>query len=214
MGFGIIPPPVFSSEMFREFLETCPGIAHQPFLLFLGRIHEKKGVDLLIKAYADFVLPAHGKQMPKLVIAGPGLDTPFGKQIIHLAGTHPQLNGLVFFPGMLTGNAKWGALYGCGAFVLPSHQENFGVAVVEAMACKKAVLISDQINIWEEINNGGGGIVNPDTLEGTSASLKKWLNLPLTAQQQMGEQALITFKKHFHIRSAVASFLKAIEQGQ
>ena len=91
------------------------------------------------------------------MIAGPGLDTAFGREMRQLAESLcPQPSTLtpqpaVFFPDMLTGDAKWGALYGCEAFVLPSHQENFGIAVVEALACGKPVLISNQVNIWREI---------------------------------------------------------------
>lgn len=212
VGFGIVSPPEFSQEMYQSFLEKCPGIDHQPFLLFLGRIHEKKGVDLLIKAYADVAGQAvtQNRAVPKLVIAGPGLDTPFGKEMIHLSNLHPRLHGLVLSPGMLTGNAKWGALYSCDAFILPSHQENFGVAIVEAMACKKAVMISDQVNIWAEINEGGGAIVGADTLEATTASLVKWLKLSIAEQQNMGKKALATFQKQFNIHWAAKAFLKAI----
>jgi glycosyltransferase involved in cell wall biosynthesis len=60
-------------------------------------------------------------------------------------------SGTVFWPGMLSGDAKWGALYHATEFVLPSHQENVGIAVVESEACGMPMLISDQINIWREI---------------------------------------------------------------
>ena len=56
---------------------------------------------------------------------------------------------------MLTGNLKWGAFAAADAFMLPSHQENFGIAVVEALACGIPVLISNKINIWREIVDDG-----------------------------------------------------------
>ena len=52
---------------------------------------------------------------------------------------------------MIGGDLKWGALRACDAFVLPSHQENFGISVVEALAVGRPVLISNQVNIWPEI---------------------------------------------------------------
>ena len=69
---------------------------------------------------------------------------------------------------MLKGDLKWGAFYAAEAFVLPSHQENFGVAVVEALACELPVLISDKVNIWPDIAHDEAGIVNADTAEGNA----------------------------------------------
>lgn len=212
VGYGIAPPPKHNQDMYYAFIEKCKDVAFEPYLLFLSRIHEKKGVDLLIKAYASIAAKANSekKSVPKLVIAGPGLNTAFGKKMVNLCNSFDHLRDLVFFPGMLTGDVKWGALYNCEAFVLPSHQENFGIAVVEAMACKKAVLISDQINIMTEINNGGGAIVAADTLEGTTFLLQKWLNLSPAQQNAMNRQALSTFKKYFDAKSAATFFLNAI----
>ena len=76
------------------------------------------------------------------------------------------LSDRVHWPGMLKGDAKWGAFAVSDAFVLPSHQENFGIAVAEALACGRPVLISDQVNIAPEIEADGCGIVEHDTLEG------------------------------------------------
>ncbi len=68
---------------------------------------------------------------------------------------------------MLTGDLKWGAFRAAEAFVLPSHQENFGIAVVEALACGKPVLISDKVNIWREIVEDGAGLCRPRHPGGT-----------------------------------------------
>jgi len=69
---------------------------------------------------------------------------------------------------MLRGELKWGRL-SCerGSILLPSHQENFGIAVVEALACGVPVLISDKVNIWREVEADGAGIVGSDSVEGT-----------------------------------------------
>jgi hypothetical protein len=87
-----------------------------------------------------------------------------------------QHSACVHAVDMLSGAAKWGALYGCEAFVLPSHQENFGIAVVEALACGKPVLISDQVNIWREIVEDGAGLVEGDTEEGVEKLLRNFLS--------------------------------------
>jgi glycosyltransferase involved in cell wall biosynthesis len=136
---------------------------------------------------------------PDLVIAGPGWESRYGEEVRMLIdevnrsialtehrtlNTEPRFGetaprqhfARVHAVGMLSGAAKWGALYGCEAFVLPSHQENFGIAVVEALACGKPVLISDQVNIWREIVEDGAGLVEGDTEEGVEKLLKKFLS--------------------------------------
>ncbi|GAB2580915.1 hypothetical protein GCM10027190_32710 [Spirosoma areae] len=197
VGYGVNEPPPFSDSMREAFENKCPEIGDQPYMLFLSRIHYKKGVDLLIKAYELLLQSTSG--IPKLVIAGPGLDTPYGQTLLQQIATNSQLKDSVFFTGMLTGDAKWGAINGCEAFILPSHQENFGIAVVEAMSCGKPVLISNQVNIWSEIEAGGGGLIAGNSLEGITQLLKSWLNLSVSQQRLMGQKAKATFEKYFNI---------------
>lgn len=93
----------------------------------------------------------------ELVIAGPdqvGLQTKLQRQAEQLG-----VAARVHWPGLLTGDPKWGALRNCEAFVLPSRQENFGVVVAEALGCGRSVLISDQVNIWPEIEQERVGLV-------------------------------------------------------
>jgi glycosyltransferase involved in cell wall biosynthesis len=78
---------------------------------------------------------------------------------------------------MLDGEQKWGAI-GCSeVFVLPSHQENFGIVVAEALACRVPVLISNKINISREVQSEAAGFVETDTLAGTEALLQQWIGL-------------------------------------
>ena len=73
---------------------------------------------------------------------------------------------------MLKGDAKWGSLFASEAFVLPSHQENFGIAVAEALACGRPVLLADKVNIAEEIADDGAGLMELDTPDGTLRLLR------------------------------------------
>lgn len=203
-GLGIEPPPPYTPAMQNAFAQKL-GKQLPPYWLYISRIHEKKGVDLLIESY--LALQQSGAILPPLVIAGPGLDTPYGQQIKALAN-HPS----IYFPGMLTGDAKWGAFYGCETFILPSHQENFGIAVVEALACGKPVLISDQVNIWREIVEGGAGISEADTLEGTKNLLKKWTALSAAEKGEIANRTVPAFKKYFSLE-AVSQKLFAVLKG-
>lgn len=206
VGFGIQHPPLFEEVMRTEFYQTCPQIRDKPFILFLSRIHEKKGVDLLIEGYVHAMTP----ESPKLVIAGPGLDTPYGKKIQRMVADH-NLSDSIFFPGMLSGNTKWGAFYSCEAFVLPSHQENFGIAVVEALACSKPVLISNQVNIWKEIVAEGGGIVADNTPAGAKKLLTEWTAMPSDRKKGMIKSAREAFQKLYAINPAAVRLLEAFK---
>jgi hypothetical protein len=115
----------------------------------------------------------------------------------------------ITWTGMLQGDMKWGAFYASEAYVLSSHQENFGIAVAEALGCGVPVLISDKVNIWREIEADGAGIVNQDTLAGTKESLKHWLALDETARQQMGANAKRCFEERFTVEAMAKSLLAA-----
>jgi glycosyltransferase involved in cell wall biosynthesis len=107
---------------------------------------------------------------------------------------------------------KWGAFYSSEAYVLSSHQENFGIAVAEALGCGIPVLISDKVNIWREIEADGAGIVNPDTIAGTKESLKRWLALDENSCQQMGLNAKRCFEERFTVEVMANSMIIAIQK--
>ena len=154
VGLGLPVPPSFTSPMHDAFKEKCLGRDVENCLLFISRINSKKGVDLLVAAYNKYE-EQHGN-LPKLIIAGPDLESPFGKEVQELANRNKN----IIFTGMLDGEAKWGAFYSCSAMILPSHQENFGFVVVEALACGKPVLISNQVNIWKEVEAQQAGLIS------------------------------------------------------
>jgi glycosyltransferase involved in cell wall biosynthesis len=210
VGMGVEQPPVFTDKMRKAFLEKCPTVGERPYLLFLSRIHEKKGVDLLIKAYNEVfgAFKNSGSAYPALVIAGPDLESPYGQSIQKLA-SGSELSDSIYFPGMLSKDSKWGAFYGCEAFVLPSHQENFGIAVVEALACGKPVLISNQVNIWREIESSGGGVVADDSFAGTTQLLKSWKDLS-NKGKALGVDARLTFEKNFAIEPVALRMMNLI----
>jgi glycosyltransferase involved in cell wall biosynthesis len=112
---------------------------------------------------------------------------------------------------MIQGDAKWGALYGCEAFILPSHQENFGIAVVEAMACNKPVLISNKVNIWREIENANAGIVEEDTLDGANQLFYKWEQLSLNEQIEMGNNGFKVYRQEFSAKASSEKFVQVLK---
>lgn len=205
IGYGVPLPPSFKLAHQNSFQERCGALNGKPYFLFLSRIHPKKGVDILIKAYLR--LRKKYKDIPHLVIAGPGKETPYGKKLQTLGK-----GSSIHFPGMLRDSAKWGAFYGCEAFILTSHQENFGIALVEAMACEKPVLISDQVNIFREIKKGDAGIICTDTEEGVYEMLCRWISFSENEKAVMGTNSRTIYNKHYSIEEAASKMVKTFEK--
>lgn len=214
VGYGIQNPPTFESVKSDDFWRVIDLEPTEKYFLFLSRIHPKKGLDLLIESYSQILRHYSDTEIevPKLVIAGPGMDSDFGKELLTIVESQKDLDHHVIFPGMLSGKAKWQAFYEAEAFVLPSHQENFGIAVAEALACETPVLISDQINIWREIKSGSAGIIEPDDLEGTYNLFDKWLRLSDSEKQEMKRGAAETFNEKFKINSVIQTMVNAIKE--
>ena len=112
---------------------------------------------------------------------------------------------------MLTGNRKWGAFSAADAFILPSHQENFGIAVVEALACGTPVLISNKVNIWREIAADEAGYVENDDLAGTTRLIERWLGTAPDVRAAMKGNARECFARRFEINRATDSLLEVLE---
>lgn len=207
-GFGIdavpadIDPPA-AAEAFRA---AFPLVKGKRILLFLSRIHEKKGCDLLIDAFAAIAVR---DSTLCLVIAGPG-EAALLERLQRLAQAR-GLAGRIVWAGMLGGALKWGALRAAEALVLPSHQENFGIAVVEALASRTPVIITDRVNIWREIQASNGGWVCTDTLESVTDALRRWVFDTTPAQRAaMRNSAFDCYTRHFRIETAARRLISSV----
>ena len=207
VNYGTAAPEIDLAGAREDFFNTFPQLRGRRFLLFLGRLHEKKGCELLIEAFAALRNSAHGNQSLGLVFAGPCADEVYEDQLKRMAA---NASGITF-TGMLSGSLKWGALSAADAFVLPSHQENFGIAVAEALACGTPVLISNKVNIWREIAAAEAGYVENDDLAGTARLLERWLDTTPDVRATMKETASKGFAQHFEINRATDSLLEVLE---
>jgi glycosyltransferase involved in cell wall biosynthesis len=111
---------------------------------------------------------------------------------------------------MLQKAMKWGAFYSAEVFILPSHQENFGIAVAEALGCGLPVLISDKVNIWREVAGAGAGAVAPDSVEGTTRLLTDWLRLSAAQRQTMAQNARRLFDQRYTVSAMAQDLLDVI----
>lgn len=206
VAFGASAPPPHTQALEAAFRGGAPGLKERPYLLYLSRIHRKKGCDMLIEAFARL---AEDYPSIDLVMAGPDQT-----------GWRPELEALakqrgvalrIHWTGPLYDSAKWGALYGANAFVLPSHQENFGIAVAEALGCGTPVLISDQIDIWREIEAAGAGLVAPDTVDGTEAMLRQWLAMAGPEKARAARAAKTLFSRQFDVAITGPALIENLE---
>lgn len=130
------------------------GLLDQRVVLFLGRLHFKKGLDLLIEG---FDLVQQRMSDVHLVIAGPENDEYADK--VRSWVKQRNIEDKVHFVGPLAGADVVQAYVDADLFVLPSYTENFGLTVAEAMASELPVVISNQVNIHDEVRAAGAGIV-------------------------------------------------------
>lgn len=204
-GTGDVPPDESSQK--RAFHELMPALSGAPFLFFLGRLHPKKGCDILLEAFSRV---ANSRPEFHLVIAGPDERNMTG-DLIALA-SRLGIAEKVHLPGMLVGSVKWGAFRSCEAFVLASHQENFGIVVAEALACGRPVIITDKVNIADTIEACGCGLICSDEVPSFGEALRKFFNCSCEERERMSIRARETFLDKFYIGHTVADVIPILEQ--
>lgn len=209
VGYGTSAPPGDADHQRELFLSRFPALRGQRILLFLSRIHPKKGADMLLEAFA-----AVANQDPRLrlVIAGPdqlGWQVQLQQRSVALG-----ISDRIIWPGMLSGDLKWGAFRAAELFCLPSHQENFGIVVAEALACGLPVVIADPVNIARDVAAANAGLVHPDTIAGTTEGLMQWLDLNAAERSQMGDRGRLLFKQRFDFSSVARNLIPLLNAGQ
>ena len=197
------PPPGDVTPFLNEWSE----LQNRRVILFLSRIHEKKGCDLLLEAFARV---AAEDDSLHLVMAGPAelrLLTALKTEARRL-----KIESRITWAGMLEGDAKWAAFRLAEVLCLPSHQENFGIVVAEALACGTPVLISNKVNIWREIESDRAGFVGDDSVDGTERSLRRWMGLDQGERAEMGARALHCFESRFQAHRAGERLIEIIRE--
>lgn len=207
IGFGTNNPPDDNDNTIQNFIDIYPQWKNKRIVLFLGRIHEVKGCDILISAFEKILEEDSNLH---LIIAGPYSDN-LGNSLKSLTvnlGIEYQVTWL----GAVDSSQKWALFNIAEVFCLPSHHENFGVVVAEALACSKPVLISNKVNIWREIDSDGAGFVDEDTIDGTVRNLNRWLALDTTGYAEMKDRSRQCFSSRFHIQSAALRLVEIIKE--
>lgn len=145
-----------------SFRKNHPHLLDRKIILFLGRVNFKKGLELLTQSFSRLV---HEGENIQLVIAGTD-DEGYGVRVKRLVAEE-KISDRVLWAGFIQGEEKLALLNDSDLLCLPSRQENFGLAVAEAMAAGLPVVVSDQVNIHKEIKQFQAGLVtscDPATL--------------------------------------------------
>ena len=179
-----------------------PELLGKRWLLFLSRLHPKKGVVELLRAWTRLA-PRYPDW--HLILAGPDLDG-YG-ETMRCEAASLGIAGRVTFPGMLAGDDKFSALANADLFVLPTRSENFGIAIAEALAHGVPVVTTTGAP-WSELRDHGCGwwIELSDTA--LLAALEPAMNLPAEQRREMGRRGreLVALKYSW---SGVAEQMKA-----
>jgi glycosyltransferase involved in cell wall biosynthesis len=168
-----------------EFRRKFAAFNGRPIVVFLGRVHPGKGVELLLPAFARM-----GHRDAMLAIVGPDSRN----YLAQMRGEVQRL-GLqdrVIFAGMMPGRSRIEALVDADLFALPSEHENFGIAVLEALAAGAPVIISDQVGICKEVTEAGVGEAVPLDADRLAAALDAWLaDAPRRAEASQRARQLV-----------------------
>ena len=197
---GILMPPRFADarEALRKLLNAP---SDRPVVVFMSRVHPKKGIELLLEASAR--LPSSFD----LAIVGTG-------DAAYLAGLQEKaaatLPGRVHWLGFKEGDDKWRVLQGADVFVLPSHSENFGIAVLEAIACGVPVVISDQVALEDEVKKHALGRVVPLDAEKLSHAMQELLVSP-AERAEISSRAIATAEECFSWPAAARLLIVACQ---
>ena len=192
---GVHIPQSLSADLF---FEQFPGLRHQRLLLFLGRLHPKKGLDILIESWS-----ALAGQWPDahLVLAGP--DCEGTRALLDRKIQELGLTADITFTGMLSGELKWSALAASECFLLPSYSEGLSISVLEAMGAGIPVIISEQCNLPEVEHAHAGWVIqsNPRSL---TYAMREVLTHSPSANLQMGRKGRALIEERYTWPSVAA----------
>ena len=176
---GVAAPPPVSD---RLFLDRFPQTDGRRIVLFLGRIHHKKGVHMLCRAWTRICRDFSDVH---LVMAGPDFENTLAP--LQTLVSELNLGSRITFTGMLGGELKWSALKAASLFVLPSFSEGFSVAILEALASGVPTIATFPCNFPELSEAGAGLVIEPEQQE-LERALMDLLALPSTELQNMGRK--------------------------
>jgi glycosyltransferase involved in cell wall biosynthesis len=205
-GLGIAVPPA-APHIVSSLPAAWPReLGGKRVILFLARLHPQKGCDTLIDAFAR--IAAEHPEL-HLLIVGPdqiGWKAELARKAASLGATRR-----ITWCAPIYGDDKWAFFRKADAYILPTNFENFGISIVEALACGLPVLISNKAAVWREIESAQAGFVSDNTVRGTAEILEKWATASVEQRDRMRANALRCFRENYDI-DRVATRLAALAE--
>lgn len=199
---GVSAPPIIIPNAVSLPPKKSAPLPGRRFILFLSRIDRKKGLDLLLEAFA--IVRA---RVPNVALMLAGDGDPALTGALQSQASRLGIASDLIWAGFLSGHDKWNALSSADVFVLPSYSENFGIALVEALACGCPVVLSDQVGIHREISRAEAGLVTPCRAAELADALLALLEDP-ALRRRIGENGMRLARQQFSLE-AVGSQLSA-----
>jgi glycosyltransferase involved in cell wall biosynthesis len=193
VNYGIIRPKLNLSKL--KLLKKHPYLKEQKYILFIGRIDPKKGLDLLINAFSKIKI----KKNYCLVLSGPIDNKKYKEKIDKLIQSN-KLKNKIFFTGFVQGSDKWNLIKFSEFTILPSYGENFGVSVVESLSVGKPVIISNKVGISKIIKKFSCGLVHQLNVNSLKRSMESLLSISYEKKNKLSKRALICFDKNYNLK--------------
>ncbi len=205
--YGIYKEKFNEKKVLTKFYNKFPQLKKKDFYLFLGRFDEKKGCEIIINSIKFLKKDFNSK----ILLAGPINKTKYEKKLLKLIKEN-KLEEIIIFSHALYREEKWGAIKASKAMILPSHGENFGISLVEALSLKKPVITTDKVNISKVIKKFDAGLISKNNLNSFKYKLKKFENYKQKKISIISKNAFTCFKKNFDLANKNESFSKTIKK--
>ena len=193
VDYGIILEKYNELACSNKLFKTYPFLKNKKYYLFMGRVDPKKGCDILLQS----IYLLGNKFKSNLVFAG-DYNNSTGEELKRLV-TKLDLQEKVFFLGHVADDIKSGVLTNSKAMLLCSHDENFGISLVESLGYGKPVLTTYKVNTYKNILAYKAGYVANDNAKSFCRIINKFENLNLKQKRLMSKNARNCFNENFNL---------------
>ena len=195
VNYGITFPKYDSKKGLILFKKKFKKIENKPFLIYLGRFHKKKGCEILLKAAEKII---RNNKNIYFLLAGPNNTY---KDVLKKIACKLLINNKIIWSDAISGNLKWATLKKSQGMVLPSHGENFGVSLIEALLMKKPVITTNKVNIYNKIKIFKAGVITKNNVNSFAAGINKYLTLSNNQKKKMKQQAYKCYRCYFNLQN-------------